>query len=72
MLTVLDRNAEERYGTLVVVDAEGVRMEIDHDVRVDMTDMAPLANDMVHYEVRDPDHTRTGMWAAQIAPIVEP
>jgi hypothetical protein len=72
LLTVLDRNSEDLYGTLVVVDAEGVRMEIDHDVRVDMTDIAPLANDMVHYEVRDPDHTRTGMWAAQIAPLVEP
>ncbi|WP_266216095.1 hypothetical protein [Paraliomyxa miuraensis] len=72
LLTVIDRNSEDRYGTLVLVDADGGMVDIDHDVLVTNVDMAPLPNDVVVYAVRDADNERTGVWAAQIAPIAEP
>ncbi len=71
LLTVLDRNANDRYGTLVLVDADGPVAEIDHDVLSTRTTMNPLIDDELLYMVRDPDHVRTGVWLAQIAPLVE-
>lgn len=71
LLTVLDRDPQDRYGTLVLVDVDGPVTDIDRDVLA-IGSTEPLVDDMVVYAVRDRDHERTGVWIAQIAPLPEP
>lgn len=81
VVNVVDRDLEHQRGTLVLVDGERGTMEIDRDVAETLyrfntearrKAFDPLVDDVVIYPVRDPEHERTGVWIAQIAPTVEP
>lgn len=72
LLTLLDRDADDRHGTLALVDVDGKRTDLDHDVLSTHNTLAPLVDDVVVYAVRDPAHERSGVWIAQIAPLPEP
>lgn len=79
VLNVTDLDHEHRRGTLVLVDDQG-STELDHHVadalyRFNTSGqrqlLEPLVDDTLVYSVRDPEHERTGVWIAQIAPPPE-